>query len=124
MNDKKQVKLNYYEVMTLWLKVSELISIDNYYDEELINKFLDYVNVRTMEIDVEFSLLMLPKSLCLKRKLYRINLDVINYLINITRINIFDKEVIDKYSKIIVKDNLYFNDCNKMVKRKIKNNYK
>ncbi len=93
------VYLTYYQSMAFMLKINEIKNDKQYFDDNITDSFASYVLERTYEIAMNnnpIKLKFFPNS-CK----YKISKSLYNYLSNITSIDVFDKDTLNEYTKLI-----------------------
>lgn len=93
------VYLTYYQAMAFLLKINEFKENNPYFNDNFANSYSHYVLMRTFEIATttpEIQLKLFPNS-----KKYKISKSLFTYLTNLTSINVFDKETLTLYTKLI-----------------------
>ena len=100
--DNDKIKLNYYQVMAFAFRINDLEKENANFDKEKVTAFFDIVMNKIIEVNIEDS--FLPNFVLKRIKLYTISTALYQYLIQITGIDINDKEVMEKYYGLV---NLY-----------------
>ena len=100
MNDDV-VYLTYYQVMIFLLKIDEMKKNNPHFKDSLANSFGDFVLKRTIQI--AFTKPLAKLNLFSNSSNYKISRSLFNYLTNLTSMDVFDKETLNKYTDIVNK---------------------
>lgn len=88
------VYLNYYQVMAFLLKISELKEVNPSFKDKIVETFEEYVIERAIEIEKtnpKIILKIIPNG-----DKYKISSNLLDYLANLTSVDVFDKETMEK----------------------------
>lgn len=92
--------LSYYQVMSLMYAIDKLRKSNQYFSDGISENFEKYVIDRTSEIAMCSSLKLKIKPNLSK---YVLSKSMVEYLIRLTGVNIFDKDTLEEYI-ILVKE--------------------
>ncbi len=93
----KDIYLNYYEVMILEQKLLEIRKENPYFKSGLVDQFESLV----LETTVKQNRLFQEKELFMLLPSYKLPRSLVNYIINLTEINILDSKEFKKNKKLI-----------------------
>lgn len=92
------VYLSYYQVMSLMYAIDEFRKNNQYFSDGIAEKFQNYVVDRTFEISMYPSIILKIKPSLSK---YMLSQSMVEYLIRLTGVNIFDKDTLEKYTVLV-----------------------
>lgn len=115
--------LGYYQVMSLMYAIDQLKKSNQSFSDEILENFEKYVVNRTSEIATYSPIKLKIKPSASK---YAVSKSVIEYLIRLTGVNIFDKNILKKYTQLVkeFEHNLEIEALNGLLDNNLKKGYK
>lgn len=94
---RKFIYLTYYQVMAFLIEGEQIKQENQFFDDEIFSMFGNYACYRTYQAS------FIPENIRRKIPIYKISMRLFDYLERLTSIDVFDKEFMREYSKIINK---------------------
>ena len=93
------VYLDYNQVMSFMFELNELRKDNPYFNDKIVESFEDYVLIRANEIAITYPQIKL--KIFPNANKYKISKSLFEYLTRLTSIDVFDKETMKKYNRIL-----------------------
>jgi len=94
--NQNYVYLTYYQAMAFMFRIDEIRKNNQYFNDHIAMEYENYVVKRTGEIITTYPQIKL-KAFPNANK-YKISKSLFNYLTKLTEIDVYNKEIIDKYT--------------------------